>query len=374
MTTTVVTIDEQQGYWNAIREAAAALNSGGLVIFPTETVYGVAARADLPDALSRLYSLKQRPGEQPFTVHIAKKSDADDYAPDASPIARRLMRKCWPGPLTLILTTESPESTPIAERHGPDFAKIIYHNGTVGLRCPDFTAATDFLAAAEGPVVAASANLAGKPPPRSAEAALNDLDGNVDFCLDGGESRYSKASTIVRVDDQGYEILREGTLDQRMLDACAMMTILFVCTGNTCRSPMAEGLARKIFAEKIGCHPNDLGGRNIRIMSAGVAARPSGSPADHAVEVLSGRDIDISNHRTHALSQELIQSADHIFTMTESHRSTVSSMAPSAAHKTETLILGEDVSDPIGGDQDVYTACADMIEKALKVRLSAIEL
>jgi protein arginine phosphatase len=374
MKTKTITVPQEKGYDEGVREAAAALDAGGLVIFPTETVYGIAARADKPDALRRLYEAKNRPADQPFTVHIGRRADVDLFVDPPTGIAKRFIRKAWPGPLTLLLTASDPGAMPIAAEGGADLVKALYWGKTIGLRLPDDVVATTMLQLTGGPVVAASANLAGSPPPRTADEALRDLDGRVDIALDGGPARYDSASTIVRIEGEKYDIVRQGVYDERMMRGFAQTNLLFVCTGNTCRSPMAGGLAERLIAERLGCSVSELGDRSVVVRSAGTGAWPDSPAADHAVAVLSKRDIDISSHASQRLTVELIQQADYVFTMTRSHRDFVLSMVPSADDRTFTLAADGDISDPIGGGLDVYAACADMIESALRTRLEEIDL
>ena len=374
MAAKTINVAQKEGYWSGIREAAAVLNDGGVVVFPTETVYGVAARVDRADALQRLREAKNRSPDRPFTIHIPRRSDAERYVPDLGSYARRFIRKGWPGPLTLVMQTETPEATPIAADLEPAAVEAIYHEKSVGLRCPDDPVATDLLSETLGPVVAASANPHGHQAPRTAQEASRVLNGVADLVLDGGAARYNKSSTIVRVNDDGYEVLREGVYDDRMLRGLLKLNILFVCTGNTCRSPMAAGLARYAIAATLGCDVGALGDRDIEIDSAGTFARRGGLPSDPAVSVLKARGIDISDHGASPLTIELIQRADHIFTMTASHCEAVVRIDTSAAERTTTLLADADIVDPFGDTQEVYAKCADRINEAIKERLTEVPL
>lgn len=374
MAAKTINVAQEEGYWSGIREAAAVLNDGGVVVFPTETVYGVAARADRSDALQRLREAKNRSSDRPFTIHIPRRSDAERYVPDLGSYARRFIRKGWPGPLTLIMRTETPEATPIAADIEPAAVEAIYHDNSVGLRCPDNHVARDLLSETLGPVVAASANPRGHKAPRTAQEASQGLNGVADLVLDGGAARYNKPSTIVRVNDDGYEVVREGVYDDRMLRGLLKLSILFVCTGNTCRSPMAAGLARYAIATRLGCDVGALGDRDIEIDSAGTFARSGGPPSESAVSVLKARGIDISDHGAQPLTVELIQRADHIFAMTASHREAVVRMETSAAERTTTLLVDGEIADPFGDAPEVYAKCADTIEDAIKKRLTEVPL
>lgn len=358
----------------AIREAADALNDGNLVVFPTETVYGIAARADRPDAIKRLYEAKNRPTDQPFTVHLGRREDADAYVTDPGRTARQLMKKAWPGPLTLLISVDDPATTPIGQQVGSTAVDYLFRDGVVGLRVPgNFTACT-MLAQVDGPVVAASANLAGKHPPRTVQDALKDLDNEASIALDDGPAIYNTPSTIARVNENSFEIVREGIYDERMLAEFERTTLLFVCTGNTCRSPMAWGLARDKLANRFDCRPEDLIDRKIDVLAAGTGAFPGAPPSEHSVTAMSERGIDISTHTADAVSLEMVHRADYIFTMTESHRQTLLQMVPSAEGYTFTLDPDGQIADPIGGSRDDYDACAKEIDAALEKRLKEIEL
>ncbi len=355
-------------------QAAAILDEGGLVIFPTETVYGVAARADRPDALRKLHQIKDRPTGKPFSVHIARRADAEQFVPDVGVLARRLMRKTWPGPLTLILSTPDPNAAPAVANLDADVVTALYHERSIGLRCPDHVAALEMLKMAGGPVVAASANRAGRTPPSTVEAALEALGDDVDLALDGGPAKYNRASTVVRVNGDRFEILRDGVYDARMLNGFAVQTIVFVCTGNTCRSPMAVALAELQIARRLGCEPGELRDRNVRILSAGTFASSGHGAADHACTVIRRMGSDLSSHRSQRLTVEMLNQADYIFAMTEAHRDDVTALVPSTADRVKLLLAGEDISDPIGGTEESYAQCAEVLDRAIQTRLTEIEL
>lgn len=370
----VITIDTKQDYSGAVARAVAVLDGAGLVVFPTETVYGVGARADRPRAMERLRKLKERTDGKPFTVHIADRDRVYDYVPGLCGVGRRLAWKGWPGPLTLLLRVSDPVVVPAMSGHAAPLANEIYHDNEVGLRCPAHEVACQVLSGVVGTVVAASANRAGHPPPRTASEALAELGDGVDVVLDAGLTEFGKSSTVVRSGKTGYEVVREGVYDARMLRRLASMNFLFVCSGNTCRSPMAAGMFREALARQLGCPSSELGERHITIQSAGTFAGNGSQASAEAVEVMHRRDIDITGHRSTRLSSELINQADHIYVMTRGHAEVVTRMAPNAQGKTRTLCDDEGIGDPIGGSVSVYESCADKIEKALTTRLREVEL
>src|SRR5204862_8209983 len=169
-----------------IAHAVAVLRAGGLVAFPTETVYGLGADASSPAALRRLYAVKGRPRSHPVIVHVADASALDRWAAEVAPAARTLASACWPGPLTLVVR-RSPQ-VPDEVTGGLD---------TVGLRVPDQPVALALLRAFGGGVAAPSANRFGRVSPTTADDVRADLGADVDVVLDGGPCRIGVESTIV---------------------------------------------------------------------------------------------------------------------------------------------------------------------------------
>ncbi|MCH7886247.1 MAG: threonylcarbamoyl-AMP synthase [Planctomycetes bacterium] len=373
MATEVIKIEAGGDCTDAVRRAVEVLRSGHLVGFPTDTVYGVAARADDAEAMTRLREVKSRSPDKAFTVHIGSPEDATSYVPDLSGVAARFVRKGWPGPLTLILDVEDPSRAPMMSGLNGSAAAAMYYQNTIGLRCPNDPVAQALLQSVDAPIVAASANLADHAPPLTATDVLKELDGRIELLIDTGPTRYSKPSTIVRVRDSQYEIVREGVYDARIVERLSTVVVLLVCTGNTCRSPMAAALAQRELARRLGCSPQDLGRSGVVVNSAGTAGGYGGI-SDHARRAMADRGMDLSDHQSKALTAEMIQQADYIFVMTRSHRDRMIEMAPDAAHRIALLVQDEDVQDPLGGSQEEYESCAARIEQALHERLQEVTL
>jgi L-threonylcarbamoyladenylate synthase len=179
--------------------AARVLASGGLVGLPTETVYGLAARADDERAVLRIFAVKGRPADHPLIVHLASAAELDDWAEELSPTARLLATRCWPGPLTIVVRAR--DAVPRAVTGGRD---------TVALRVPAHPLARDVIERVGVGIAAPSANRFGRVSPTTAQHVIDDLDGDVDLVLDGGPCDVGVESTIVDCTIDPPQILRPG--------------------------------------------------------------------------------------------------------------------------------------------------------------------
>jgi len=190
-----------------IDQAVAVLRSGGLVAFPTETVYGLGADASNDAAVARVFSVKGRPTDHPLIVHLADAEQLDDWAADVSPTAHLLADAFWPGPLTLLVERSS--SVSLAVTGG---------RSTVGLRVPDHTVALELLRAFGGGIAAPSANRFGRVSPTTAAHVVADLGDDVDLVLDGGACRVGVESTIVDLTGELPVVLRAGGISVDRLE------------------------------------------------------------------------------------------------------------------------------------------------------------
>jgi L-threonylcarbamoyladenylate synthase len=180
-----------------VRLAAGLLRGGQVVAFPTETVYGLGARADEEAAVDALYDLKTRPREKKLTILIPDPAAWQRHAAHLGGEAEALAAAFWPGPLTLVV---------------PDG-----RGGCVGLRCPDLPVTRRMLRLAGVPVAAPSANLSGQPPATTAQGVMRAFCGRIGAVLDGGPARLQVASTVVRVNSDGVEVLREGAVGEEQI-------------------------------------------------------------------------------------------------------------------------------------------------------------
>ena len=369
MQTKIVNTLHSSTYASSLGQVVEALRDGALVVFPTETVYGIAANAARPDALRRLREIKKSPDSRPFTVHLGRAADAALYVASPSAVLRRLSRKCWPGPLTMVVEELRPKDTEIARICPEEQLGEIYCAGRVGLRCPDHPVAFSLLGSAGVPVVATSANVAGQSPPTEFDAAIANMQGWVDYALDAGRTRMGAASTIVAIRGDEWSMQRAGPIDERILRRMARSVILMICTGNSCRSPMAEYMFRHKLAESLGLSPAELAAAGYEVRSAGTSACGGCEASPGAVEEMGRRGMDLSRHRSQPLTVELLQQAERIYVMTPEHREMVLDLAPGAADRVELLDPQGPVLDPVGGGPEEYLRTADHLAQAIESRV-----
>ncbi len=191
-----------------IARAADVLRGGGLVAYPTETVYGLAASAFVPDSLARVFDAKNRPFSQALPVQIADADEIETLARDIPAEARSLIADFFPGPLTLIFFRL------------PTVSLVVTGGGnTVGVRMPAHAVALSVIRAFGAPVVCPSANLTGRRAPQTAADVLEDLDGRIDLILDGGPTNDRTASTVLDVTTRPARLIREGKISRNALEA-----------------------------------------------------------------------------------------------------------------------------------------------------------
>jgi len=357
--------------WNAaVCKTVDALRNGGLAVVPTETVYGLAARLTDSRAINKLIQLKGRNENHPFALAFPSADAISDVCSEMSPLALRLARRCLPGPLSLVLDI-SPESE--FWKLPEETQKSVSLNSTVCCRVPDHPLLQTVLGELNEPIVLTSANLSGKGETSDVEQLVADLGGGIDMLLDDGPIAAPKPSTIVKITGNDYTILREGALKAETVKRLAALMILFVCTGNTCRSPIAERLCEKMLAERLNCSIDALEQHGIVVLSAGLQAGEGQPASSNAVGVLQEYGIDLSNHRSLLLNETHVRFADFIFSMTRHHREKILSNWHNVDSRLNVLRTdGSDIADPIGGSMSDYRICAEQIRSEISKRLDEI--
>lgn len=343
--TEVIKLDPDNPDRGKIQKAAVILRKGGLVAFPTETVYGLAANLSNKKSMDRLMEVKNRPQEKLFTVHIADKDKIEEFAMDVPIEAYKLIDKFWPGPLTLVFKSKK------------------NNNQTVGMRMPSNRIALDLINVTAVPIVAPSANISGDKPATTVEEVLSGFDGKIDMALDGGKTSLGISSTVVDVTLSRPEIKREGAIKKEDIEnVLRTKNIVFVCTGNSCRSVMAMELLKKKMAKR----------QDVNITAAGLAVLPGMGASFETRKLLEQEGIDVSKHRARQFTAEIAKRADLILVMQKVHEQRILRDYPFV--KNRLYLLKEfakiddgdlEIYDPIGKSEEYYKLIFEVIKQAV---------
>lgn len=197
-------IDEEK-----LRLAAKVIRNGGVVVFPTETVYGIGANSFDDEAIEKLYKIKKRPHSKPISLLVSNFNMIKDVCDDISNLEYKIMKNFFPGPLTIILKKNKNLSD-----------KLTSGTDTVGIRMPDNYVALKLIEDSKTPIATSSANITGKPSGTNIKSIKKDFKDSVDIFIDTGESKIGQASTIVKVDNGKVIILREGKITKKQILKC----------------------------------------------------------------------------------------------------------------------------------------------------------
>ena len=347
MKTEIIKLDSQYPDLRQIAYCAKVIRKGGLVVFPTETVYGIAADFSNPQAMKRLREVKKRKEEKPFSILISQIGLISNYTSTTNSKLFKLIYACWPGPLTVVVPSKE-------------------EGKTIGVRMPDHSIALRLVQDSQCTIAAPSANIEGGQPPSTCEEALKDLDGLVDIAIDGGTARIGAGSSVIDMTKENPVVLRGGVITQEDANRITgKKTVLFVCTGNSCRSVMAEYLLQSQVQER----------DDVEVMSAGTGVFIQSAASSETLAVLAEEGINAADHVAQPINTILLKKADLIIVMTRNHRSQVLERVPEVekrvyllkefANIPSTGAESLDVPDPIGKSRGLYKECLREIKEAI---------
>jgi len=355
----VIKLDEDiAGLTETAFQAVEALNGGQVLAFPTDTVYGLGCRADQPQAVKKIYRLKGRSFSKPLILFIKNSRDLSQITRQIPDYTQKLINAYWPGPLTLVF-------------HASDQVKKwgLDKNGTIGVRIPKNKGLQAILDGLDRPLATTSANVSGATESWNIQQVMESFKPPVDLILDGGPLPRCRPSTVLDLSRENPVILRRGDIvRQELVDLLLQPVkqekaeVLFVCTGNTCRSPMAAGYLKHIL-------PKQWKDR-VTVRSCGTSALPGMPATDKGQGAAKKCGFDISSHHSRTLTDSLIKQADIIIALEESHRQDVKKLLPKAQVD---LLSVDGVPDPIGGTLDDYAKTLDLIKREMPDVLKQIK-
>ena len=353
-----------------VHRTVQALVEGHVVGMPTEATYVLAANALDEHAVARLGELTRPPDHQELScrcvLSLRSVEAAGDYLCRKLPLIDRLSRRCWPGPLSLLVTCDDEMS---ATRRLPESVQrqIVGDQNTVGFRVVDHRFLAHLHRYLSAPLVLVEACADAQSAPTTLQEIDESVRTRVPLLLDDGPTRYGVRASCVRILGNEWELLTEGAIERAAMNQFVKPVVALVCTGNTCRSPMAETLLRELLRQKLDCEDA------VRVLSAGVAAGHGSGASPQAVEVMGRKGLDLTGHSSQPFDETVVQVADLVLTMTRGHRDAILAAFPDLHDRVFTLRRdGGDIGDPVGMPVDVYESCAEQIETALAEWIEAL--
>ncbi|MBT4576318.1 MAG: hypothetical protein HOB92_07605 [Candidatus Cloacimonetes bacterium] len=324
----------------------------------TGKIFGVGCFAFCKEAVAKINLQKGRKSKSGFIVLIPNIDWLIRFNVRVTPQIHHILKQYWPGELSAILEVPDTRLEHISE------------NGKVAFRIPTDKLLREFIVKIDQPIISTSVNESGEDPIQNLDEIISRFERWFDYAIlpEKIQQNDNLSSTIIEFSNSKLKLIREGSIPFSEIEiSYELPQILFVCTGNTCRSPIAEFLAKKIISE------DNL---NFRAASAGFM-KVGKSISENSKSILASNGIDASKHKSTQLNEENLRRSWLILTMTEEHKKKILRFKPASASKVYTLSefagLSDDVIDPFGKNIEFYEKTFDEINKKLKITFEKIK-
>jgi len=329
-----------------LKEIKEVFLKGGIVALPTETVYGLAVLSSSKEAVKKLYEIKKRDLAKPFSLCVANKEGAFFLFSPLPPYGFRLAEKFWPGPLTIVFYDRKGERK-------------------IGVRVPAHKTLVKILEEVKEPVCLPSANISGEREVTTSREVEEIFSQKIDLLVEAEPPLYNKASTVVDLTFHPVKILREGVIaSKEIIETFVRKRILFVCTGNTCRSPLAEFLLKKYLSQY-----DPFAEKRYEISSCGITAPQGASLSLEEERILREyENIEVS-HYARKVERNFLLSSDLIFVMEKKHKEFIVQLEPLLEPRI--FLLGkflpqeQEIPDPIGKPFEFHLEIYNLIKEAI---------
>lgn len=364
----VVELREVTDRRDVIHRAVQRLAAGEWVVLPTEAGEVLAAMA--------LSATSSRIGAEGngLALLLRTPDEVTDLIPGLSRVGRRFANRCWPGPL--VLRSPASATDGFIAALPTENQQTLLSDGHLAVRVSSHPVLSEVAKLSRGPLMVReiSANDVANEPAASASLVVREAESSTGSA--GSRPSHPEVPSVVQLSSNGsWQVMRIGATPENKLQVAACEVILFCCTGNTCRSPMAEVLCRHFLAQRLGCSPDDLIKHGFLIASAGLAADYGGPASREAVDAMHKRGLDLRSHTSQPLTDRLLGQLDRCYTMTNQHRNMILAERPDLADRVKVLATdGRDISDPFGGDSAEYAACASSLENYVRSLVDQFEI